>query len=100
MNQVPAGYETHALGAGLGTPLYGEKQVAHTNGGLGGHISCEGEAESYHTESYHTVNLNDEHQSWQDDPYVMLDDPALTELLCDEHLNGDPLVEVCPDPLC
>lgn len=91
MNQVPAGYETQALGAGLGIPLYGEKQVAHTNGGSGGHISCEGEAESYHT-----VNLNDEHESWrhvEDDPYVMLDDPALTELLCDEHLNGDPLAE-------
>jgi len=100
MNQDANGYEPQVPGAGLGTAVYTENQPTHTNGGLGVHISCEGEAESFQT-----VNLNDEHESWGLDHPVeaehVEDDPSILSLLCDEHLNGDPLAEVCSDnPTC
>lgn len=99
MNQDATGYEMYnpqVPGEGLGAAVYAENQAPHTNGGLGGQVSCEGEAESFQT-----VNLNDEHLSWGLDhpleaPQVE-EDPSILSLLCNEHLNGDPLAEVCFD---
>lgn len=92
MNQEATGYEVP--GEGLGATVYAENQTTQNNGGLGGHVSCEGEADSFQT-----VNLNDEHESWGLDQPVeaehVEEDPSILSLLCDEHLNGDPLAEVC-----
>lgn len=96
MNLDANGYEPQAPGEGLGTAVYNtENQMTHTNGGLGGHVSCEGEAESFQT-----VNLNDEHESWAlEEAEHVEEDPSILSLLCDEHLNGDPLAEVCSNNL-
>jgi hypothetical protein len=90
MNQDATGYEapeTFAITDNSG-------KTSHFNGVLAGNVSCEGEAESFQT-----VNLNEEHQSWDIDHAVeegqLEEDPSILSLLCTEHLNGDPLAEVC-----
>lgn len=91
MNQDAAGYEE----PGEAFPIAGDSMKnSHSNGGLAANVSCEGEAESFQT-----VNLNEEHESWyvghaveEEQPE---EDPLILDLLCNERLNGDPLAEVC-----
>lgn len=82
----------------------------HQNGGI--HQAC---GAGSGCEEEHTVNLGDEEQPWE----VVVNthgggdlnetslhfEPEMLELLCNEKLNGDPLVEVCgfisnQSPLC
>ncbi|XP_073386413.1 uncharacterized protein [Physcomitrium patens] len=71
--------------------VYADNQDTHINGGLSGHLSREGE-----DESFQAVNL-DEEGSWGLDQVMEAEhieqDPSIMGLLCDEHLDGDPLAE-------
>ena len=92
MNQDATGYE--APGDTFPIVNNSVKTGGHFSGGLAGNVSCEGEAESFQT-----VNLNEELESWDIEHAVEEEqiegDPSIMSLLCTEHLNGDPLAEVC-----
>lgn len=99
MNQEATGYVVYELGdvalGTLGAAMYDGNQTKHINAGLSGQLFSEGE-----DQSFQAVNLNEEHESWGLDHSVEAtknEDPSVMSLLCDEHLNGDPLAEVCSD---
>lgn len=72
----------------------------HQNGGI--HQAC---GAGSGCEEEHTVNLGDEEQPWEAvvnthgggdlNETSLHFEPEILELLCNEKLNGDPLVEVC-----
>ncbi|XP_073385164.1 uncharacterized protein [Physcomitrium patens] len=95
MNLEATGYVVYELGdvalGTLGAAMYDGNQTKHINAGLSGQLFSEGE-----DQSFQAVNLNEEHESWGLDHSVEAtknEDPSVMSLLCDEHLNGDPLAE-------
>jgi hypothetical protein len=81
-------------------PTTFESDQSLQNTGVGTeNLACEGEDESFHAGNHNeAVSLSEVHPGWEIDPPAqpaLSEDPTVSQLLCNEHLNGDPLVQVC-----
>jgi len=79
-------------------PTTFESDQSLQNTGVGTeNLACEGEDESFHAGNHNeAVSLSEVHPGWEIDPPAqpaLSEDPTVSQLLCNEHLNGDPLVQ-------
>lgn len=102
VNQLPTGsilqQPLTTLNEMEATAFENNQSLQNTGGGAE-NIACEGEDESFHAGIHvDAVSLSEVHQDWEIDPSAQpaqSEDPTVSQLLCNEHLNGDPLVQVC-----